>query len=593
MKKRLLIVGLVLLILVSCTSPETLTPAAQNTNTPSPITDTPVKPSATPEVLPPNTFGVVDASTFYGKVVVGYQGWFGCPTDDSGIGLWGHWSSDAENISIDTIHFEYWPDTTELTEDELCPTGIFDAQGNELYLYSAYHPLTIKRHFLWMAQYGIDGIELQRFANELEDARYLKFRNQVLENVRAGAEEYGRIFFIQYDGTTTGTIETIKQDWKYLVDSMNITSSPAYLHHNELPVVGLWGLGLLSRDITPEAAQDLIDFFQNNPEPKYRATVQGGVPAYWRTLSQDSKPEAAWADVYRSLDIINPWHTSAIGSQVDADYFLENTIIPDIEETNRLGIDYMPTVFSGFSWSNLYDRFPLNQTPRDGGKFLWKLAYNVISQDVKMLEIAMFDEVDEGTQIMKVVETGDQLPPGDFMLAQDADGYKLPSDWYLILAGRITAMLHGDIALTPEIADLPDQDLSGFQTVTINFTSQSDWNDLFIQNPDVIEYVEIVSSNGPISHFNANKYWISFSQSLKTAEAGYSISAQVRVYLKPDAELKTLNLKLRKGNIGWSTIEVTTIVDGVEIELANFSHQVNPNDPEHLNTLEVEVPLDF
>ncbi len=563
------------------TRPSTITPTKTPTITPTA--------SPTPEVLPPNTFGTVDASTFYDKVVIGYQGWFGCPTDDSGIGVWWHWFSDTNRSAIDTLHFEFWPDTSELTDDELCPTGIQDAQGNDLYLYSAFHPLTVKRHFLWMAQYGIDGIELQRFATELQDPRYLNFRDQVLANVQAGAEDYGRVFYIQYDGIEKGTLETIKEDWKYLIDTKQITSSPSYLHHKGLPVVGLWGIGFAGRDFTPEEAQDLIDFFKDNPDPKYRATVQGGVPSYWRTLTQDSASDPAWAAVFRSYDIINPWHVNAIGSKDGADFFLQNTIIPDIEETNQLGIDYMPVAFSGFSWSNLYEGFPLNQTPRDGGTFLWRLAYNDISQGVKMLEIAMFDEVDEGTAIFKMVESADQLPPGEIMLPLDVDGYTLPSDWYLTLAGRITQMLRGEIELTPEIADLPERDLSAYQSVYITFTTQSDWNTLAIQNAEIIKLFDVLSVDGPITDMGINTGAINLTQTFASAEAGYAVSAHVQYFFKPDADLSTLNLVLRKGNIGWATVRVTTIVDGQEIELVSVSHRVNNNDG---NALEIIVPLD-
>ena len=62
-----------------------------------------------------------------------------------------------------------------------------------------------------------------------------------------------------------------------------------------------------------------------------------------------------------------------------------------------------------------------------------------------MLKIAMFDEVDESTAIMKVAPSRDRAPAQGFWLTLDADGAALPSDWYLRLSGEITRLFHGEI----------------------------------------------------------------------------------------------------------------------------------------------------
>ena len=54
----------------------------------------------------------VDNSSLKGKVLCGYQGWFRCPGDATGMG-WGHWSRDRARIAPDTLTFEMWPDLTE------------------------------------------------------------------------------------------------------------------------------------------------------------------------------------------------------------------------------------------------------------------------------------------------------------------------------------------------------------------------------------------------------------------------------------------------------------------------------------------------
>src|SRR5271170_3359263 len=68
-----------------------------------------------------------DFSTLIGKHVVGYQGWFSCPDDKAKLG-WRHWfrgsQPEPNNLVVDM-----WPDTSELSPGELCPTGLILATG--------------------------------------------------------------------------------------------------------------------------------------------------------------------------------------------------------------------------------------------------------------------------------------------------------------------------------------------------------------------------------------------------------------------------------------------------------------------------------
>ena len=58
-----------------------------------------------------------------------------------------------------------------------------------------------------------------------------------------------------------------------------------------------------------------------------------------------------------------------------------------------------------------------------------------------MIYGAMFDEVDEGTAMFKVLANRRELPAGQNFVTLDAEGCVLPSDWYLQLAGRATVAL--------------------------------------------------------------------------------------------------------------------------------------------------------
>src|SRR6185369_2759057 len=268
----------------------------------------------------------VDAGTMTHKVLMGYQGWFACPGDGSPPDRWVHWFrgdiSDAANATVD-----FWPDVSELGADELFPTRMTLPDGSPAKLYSAFNPKTVARHFQWMQENQLDGVFLQRFTSELSDPRFFALRNQVTANVRAGAETYGRVFAIMYDISgqpTNSLVHTLTNDWNYLVQNMRLTESPRYLHHHGKPVVAIWGFGFSGRKDTPAQAKQVIDFFK-----VVGCTVMGGVPAQWRTLNGDAQSDPAWAEVFRSFDVISPWSVGRYGDDAGADRFRQDVIAPD------------------------------------------------------------------------------------------------------------------------------------------------------------------------------------------------------------------------------------------------------------------------
>jgi hypothetical protein len=64
-------------------------------------------------------------------------------------------------------------------------------------------------------------------------------------------------------------------------------------------------------------------------------------------------------------------------------------------------VDFMPVVFPGFSWHHLKAKDPLDAIPRLKGQFLWSQFTAIRSAGATMADVAMFDEVDEGTAIFK------------------------------------------------------------------------------------------------------------------------------------------------------------------------------------------------
>jgi hypothetical protein len=251
-------------------------------------------------------------------------------------------------------------------------------------------------------------------------------------------------------GQPTNTlVSTLTNDWNYLVNTMQITSSSRYLHQNGKPVVAVWGFGFSGRPDSPQQAQSVIDFFKNAG-----VTIMGGLPTYWRTLNNDAQSDPAWAPVFRSFDVISPWAVGRYGDNPGADSFRQNLIEPDLAEATANGRDYLPVIFPGFSWYNL-NSGPLNQIPRNGGDFYWHQAYNAKLAGCNMIYGAMFDEVDEGTAIYKIAPTANELPAQGSFVPLNIDGYNLPSDWYLRLADQAAQMLRGDIPPQDTIPIVP------------------------------------------------------------------------------------------------------------------------------------------
>ena len=400
----------------------------------------------------------MDATTLNRKLMMGYQGWFAYPGDRSPLNRWLHWfrnnSPDASSLTIDM-----WPDTRELPAEEMLATRMNHSDNRAAALYSAYNSSTVARHFKWMQDNNLDGVMLQRFTSELRDPAFRSFRDQLTKNVQAGAEAHGRVFCVMYDisGSNESTlVEDLKSDWANLVDTLKITDSSMYLRHKGKPLLAIWGLGFTGRPGTSTQAKEIITHFKSGAPAQYQATLLGGVPSNWRTLNGDSKTEAAWTDIYKSFDVLSPWSVGRYADDAGADNFRKNLVAGDLKQLSAAGIDYMPVIFPGFSWRNL-NNGPLNQVPRRGGRFWWRQLYNAVSSGCTMIYCAMFDEVDEGTAMFKLVADKQDLPAQaqDRLVYLNIDGEILSNDWYLRVADQGGKMLRGEINLTRSLPITP------------------------------------------------------------------------------------------------------------------------------------------
>lgn len=404
----------------------------------------------------------------HNTIMCGYQGWFGAPGDDVLYDMgWLHWCLMNTEPTPDTITFDTWPDYSEYNEAQLFYPSSFNwmyPDGTPAGFFSSNLEETVLLHCKWMRDYGIDGVFIQRFTLWTVHMQIKARYDNVLRYMLKGAEMYGLKVAIMYDVSSTPIRKIspqLTEDWRYLVNVMRVTEHPNYLFHPDrsgerLPVLGVWGLGFVGVGSINQATT-VIDFLKNNPNPDYRVTLVGGVPGYWRFGDRDSKP--GYESAYVGFDIISPWTVGRFSTEAGAEAWRGGMIDGDMELTAQRGQEYYPVCFPGFSNSNLTrnklqaarkdaaapsdgDRYlsrimkgQLNEIPRIGGHFMWSQFYHWRLAGSKMLYVAMFDEVDEGTAIFKTAPTSQQVPQPNFFLALDADGYSLKSDHFLWLTG--------------------------------------------------------------------------------------------------------------------------------------------------------------
>ncbi|MDT7723908.1 MAG: hypothetical protein QOI21_484 [Actinomycetota bacterium] len=364
-----------------------------------------------------------------GKITVGYQGWFAAPGDGAPINGWWHWSQNwGQPPSPSNTNIVAWPDMREYTRTYQTAYQNL-GNGQPATLFSSYDQQTVDTHFLWMQQNGCDTAALQRFNPTGGEG---PTRDAMAVKVRAAAESHDRKFYIMYDVTDWLNFQPeIKTDWLNKMKAM--TASPAYAKQNGKPVVCLWGFGFSepSRPFTPPPCLEVINWFKAQG-----CYVIGGVPTYWRTGVNDSRP--GFEDVYRAFDMVSPWMVGRISTVAGSDDFYNRLTVPDQADCNARGVDYQPCVMPG----------DVKGHHRAHGDFMWRQFYNVIRAGAQGIYISMFDEYNEGNQIAKTAETLASVPVGSGMLALDEDGTPCSSDYYLRLTADGGRMLKGQLALT-------------------------------------------------------------------------------------------------------------------------------------------------
>ena len=403
--------------------------------------------------------GVVNSNTLQGKVLVGYQGWFGTPASSDVVGF-NHYGT-GRRLAPDTVKVDFWPSVGEYKANageagltnSIPPTAATDFQnpdGSPAEVFDSASAATVRTHFEWMRDYGIDGVSLKRNAALFNDTPFsretLRLRNLIVDAVKAESTRTGRVFAMHYDlsGSADGTISRVADDWEALVAG-GLTSHGRYLKDGGRPVVSVFGVSNFDRrrDYQYDEVLQLVNRMKATGAKVIISPSHG-----WRgKLADDDGSGVTFEQVLMAADVVRPWTVNYAGNIVDVSRYATQLDADRVWLADR-GKELQPVLYPGYSARNLqkneknrpdFENF-YDSVPRRGGDFLWEQANAYDSVGARSAFVAMFDEMDEGTQILKVTPTPPQVADVP-LLSYAADGVR--EDHYLHLTGKLTGVFQG------------------------------------------------------------------------------------------------------------------------------------------------------
>ena len=420
----------------------------------------------------------IDRATLKNKVLLNYRGAFGSSKQTKA------WSQYFHDLEGKRPKFDYWPEISELDENDLFETNIPGSGGKMGMLYESGSERVVHQHFQWLADYQLDGVLLERnLANENFEVIESE-RNALLGAVKNAAVNFDRVFGLKYDvsgSSLEGLANFVLEDWKELVDQ-GLLKNTSYLWHKGRPVIALFGVGFEENRVQqdPNILLNLIDSLKHNENPAYRASIIGFVPINWNwlPLSEDPEIEKKWQEVFRSLDVISPWSVGAYSNEQDFSIHMDLFLRPDkafIQSSNEvLGTSrsYMPVIWPGLSNGNMSlvrtnYRGDHDLVSRNDGHFFWQQAAMIKSLDIDMLYINSLDDLNEGTAIYKLISNASELPQlgavekadGYQLLAFGKDGLEEPSDWYLKMSQKMGRIIRKEESFNATFFPVADAQL--------------------------------------------------------------------------------------------------------------------------------------
>jgi hypothetical protein len=231
------------------------------------------------------------------------------------------------------------------------------------------------------AEYGIDGVFVQRFVEEIKGCQLLP-SNKVWKSAIHAANLNNRAISIMYDlsGMLPGDEQVALNDIDSISAHYDIfarKNNPSYLHHNGKPLVAVWGVGFNDhRKYGFTEADNLIEGLK-----KRGYSVLIGSPTYWRKLNDDCLSDTVLHQLIRKCDIVMPWFVGRFNQKNITE--MSDVVKGDLEWCKKNKVDYAPLAYPGFSWINM--RKDSKPIPRDRGTFYWQQLSSQINLGAEML----------------------------------------------------------------------------------------------------------------------------------------------------------------------------------------------------------------
>jgi len=205
----------------------------------------------------------------------------------------------------------------------------------------------------------------------------------------------------------------------------------------------------------------VIDFFLK--PGKYQAALVAGVDPNWR-----AEGSADFQAMLMKMQGLQPWSVGRRMKDPVTGYAVQNMSLweGDMEKCLQHQVLFMPVLNAG---THIAGPPPIAGTPvtvpRRMGNYLWQQFENVSQKKLNSVFLAMFDEINEGTQLMKI----DLHPPvqAPFLTYDGAT-----SDYYLRLAGKAANLLKNKELITFPI---PISPFSKDGLYTFKFVSDSSY----------------------------------------------------------------------------------------------------------------------
>ena len=173
----------------------------------------------------------------------------------------------------------------------------------------------------------------------------------------------------------------------------------------------------------------------------------------------------------------------------------------------------------------------------------------------------------------KVAETKFDQPKGVDLVTMDADGEKLPSDWYLQLAGAATKTLRGELPLQSTIpidSGLPPLPTpTGTHRLRFEIATSSDWASLKLLGGGTVINMSLAEVSPGALNVGANFERLVVGQPIGQANNGKVVKLVVDVDLLAADLSGQLDFEIESGAIGNTTVTIYKIIDGAPTEAAS------------------------